>query len=88
VHAYWLAVRRSESPELPESRECFVVMTRQNYRVRVHELSAGQYRLLEMLNGDRTVAEAIQQASGLEITTVQDWLCQWTAKGFFENLGV
>jgi hypothetical protein len=87
AHTYWLSVRRDESParSVPEPAECFVAMTRQNYRVRLHELSAAQYPLLEMFDGRRTLAEAVQPAS-LEITLVRDWLCQWAAKGFFESL--
>lgn len=90
VHTYWLAVRHGESPELPEPARgaCFVAMTRQNYRVQLHELSAAQHACLEALDGRRTLAEAVHPAPDLELTAVRDWLCQWTIKGFFESLGV
>lgn len=90
VHTYMLAVRRGAHPALPAPAETFVVATRTNYRVRLYELSPPQYACLKALDGQRTVKQAFAQAahsSGGQpqhLITIQNWLCDWARKGFFE----
>jgi hypothetical protein len=94
VHAYWLAVRRGQDPQLPAPAEHFVAMTRQNYRVVLHELSASQYTFLQALDGDHTVDQVLNRDAGAgndrtpDIITVRDWLGDWAAKGFFANVNI
>jgi hypothetical protein len=94
VHTYLLAARRDEKPELPAPLESFVAMTRLNYRVRLYELSAPQYALLEALDGHHTIGQILNQglyAGGHRqpfVTTVRDWICDWADKGFFESIEI
>jgi hypothetical protein len=86
VHRYVLAVRREETPpDLPAPAETFVAMTRRDFRVTLHELSRDQHGLLESLDGQRTVAEAIGgRLSGLPAAKVREWLGEWAEKRFLE----
>jgi hypothetical protein len=89
VHTYMLAARRGERPALPAAARSFIVMTRQHYRVSLHELSSSQYTLLQALDGHNTVAEALDRAGGsrgISIARFREWLRDWIAKGFFESL--
>jgi len=83
VHTYWLSVRRGDSPELPEPAECFVAMTRQDYRVRLYELKPLQYKLLGLLDGRHSLAQAMAQTPDADIAAVRVWLSEWAAKRFF-----
>jgi len=94
VHTYMLAARRDENPELPAPLKSFVAMTRLNYRVRLYELSAPQYALLEALDGHHTIGQTLDRglsAGGRRqpsLTTVRDWLCDWADKEFFESIEI
>lgn len=89
VHAYMLAARRGESPELPAPAETFVAATRTDYRVKLYELSAPQYALLHALDGRQSIGRALERAAHAvghrpEVETARGWLCEWAGDGFFE----
>jgi Putative DNA-binding domain len=94
VHTYMLAARRDEKPKLPAPVESFVAMTRWNYRVKLHELSAPQYALLEALDGHHTIGHILNR--GLRdkdrgqpsLASARNWLCEWADKGFFESIEI
>lgn len=94
VHTYLLSSRRGESKGLPAPAESFVCMTRRDYRVLIHELTPAQYEFIRAIDGRQCVARALGPgASSVErprpsVSTVRDWLCDWTAKGFFERVEV
>jgi hypothetical protein len=95
VHAYMLAVRRDERAEIPAPLESFVAVTRRNYRVGMYELSAPQYAFLKALHKHQTIGQALNQSAQQRASwpppttnTVRNWLCDWTAKGFFESVEV
>jgi hypothetical protein len=90
VRDYLLAARRAEMPELPAPSENFVAMTRLNYRVVMYELTSTEYKILQALNSQPNMAEALQQAAlpSLSLATVKSLLCDWTEKGFILNMEV
>lgn len=94
VHTYMLAARRDEKPELPAPLKSFVAMTRLNYRVRLYELSAPQYVLLEALDGHHTIGQILKRdlSAGSphqpSASTVREWLCDWADKEFFESIEI
>jgi hypothetical protein len=94
VHAYLLAARRGQNPELPAAATSFVAMTRVNYRVRLYELHSSQYELLGALDGQQTVAQALDRGTGSgdckqsSAGTLREWFADWVARGFFETVEV
>lgn len=94
VHTYMLAARRDENPELPVPLKSFVALTRLNYRVRLYDLSATQYALLAAFDGQHTIAQILNRGLSSRaqrqpsITTIRNWLCDWSDKGFFESIEV
>jgi hypothetical protein len=89
VHSYLVAVRRGEAPGLPAARACFVGLTRQDYRIRLYELSPPQYAVLRALDGRHTVSQALARSPAIlgeeppSPATVRGWLADWAAKWFF-----
>lgn len=95
VHAYLLAARRGQNPELPAPAESFVAVTRRDYRVRLYELPARQYALLQALDGQRTIGQALNQMTppaGRQppppAAILRNWLCDWVTRGFLESVEV
>lgn len=88
VSQYFNAVRKKENPELPEPANTYVVMSRRDYVVRIHELTQPQHELLSALTTGKTLGElaagqANQQAF---IATARAWLGGWADKGFFSAI--
>lgn len=91
VHAYMLAVRRGEQPQMPAPNVTFVAATRVNYRVMLFELSAQQYAALKAFDGQHVLVDALNQIEPhfdpqLHVATIRDWLSDWALKGFFETI--
>ncbi len=89
VHAYMLAARRGEHPQMPAPRDTFVAATRMNYRVALFELSTQQHTLLKAFDGQRPLLGALNRLELLfgsqpQVATIRDWLCDWESKGFLE----
>lgn len=91
VHTYLLAARRGENPALPAAAKSFVAMTRLNYRVKLFELPSSQYELLRALDGQNSVAEALDRGAGsgdckqFSVGTLREWLGDWVARGFIDG---
>ncbi|MSR57259.1 MAG: DUF2063 domain-containing protein [Planctomycetaceae bacterium] len=90
VNDFFTAVRRRESPAVPESAAAWVAVTRHDYRVLRYPLVAAQYELLGALQAGATVAEAITLAAAVSTLpdeqfaiALRDWFYRWTAEGFF-----
>lgn len=94
VHTYMLAARRAGELPLPSPAESFVAMTRQDYRVKLYQLTAPQYALLKQFDGRRTVGEILVSRERAPLpqppssSDVRDWLWEWTVRGFFESIAV
>lgn len=91
VHAYMLAARRGELPGIPEPAANFVAVTRRKYLVEFYELSEPQHLFLRALAVGNSVSEALNQVNGIvdcqpSLKTIQNWLCDWTGKGFLETV--
>lgn len=86
VHAYWLAVREGGEPDLPAPAASFAAMTRRDFRVVLHEVSREAYELLGALDGERSMAEALDRAGQTLTPAARDGLADWAGKGFFERI--
>lgn len=91
VHDYLLACRRGMSPEHPAPARRFVALTRRNYRVGTFELRLEEYRLLSLLDGHRTLGEALRRYAVVcgdqrPDPPVRSWLCDWATKGFLRRV--
>jgi hypothetical protein len=92
VNDYFTAVREGEQPERPAPRQTFLALTRRNYIVRRHPLSAPQFALLDALAKGHTFGEAIalaaEQADDLDrlALDLNRWFANWTAAGFFQEI--
>lgn len=102
VHDYLLAARREKNAgeknagkpdaEMPAPAASFLAMTRRSYRVKMYELTASQYELLKIFDGEITVAQALDRcgngAGYAELATgsVVEWLEDWVGKGFFATM--
>jgi hypothetical protein len=92
VHIYLRASRGGETPELPAPLESFVALTRRDYRVMLSDLSSSpQYAFLQLLDGRRTVTQALREIAHPDCDTppvaaIRAWLSDWAAGGFFQAL--
>jgi hypothetical protein len=92
VHDYLIAASRGAEPEMPAPGERFVAMTRVNYRVKVYELTKLQYELLRRLDGDSTVAQALDRCAAFAdsrefvVDSVIELLDDWVAKGLLATV--
>lgn len=96
VNDYFTALRRAKPDEavaIPTERESFVALTRREWVVRRHPLSATQFTLLEALQQGRCVGEAIESIAPATETDMeqlaadlQSWFRTWTANGFFHSV--
>jgi hypothetical protein len=90
VHKYFTAVRRHESPELPDPTDTFLAVTRRRFVVRHYELSPPAHELLSALLAGISVGGAIRRAveiAGSDLARLPDdlgtWFHDWAAEGFF-----
>jgi hypothetical protein len=90
VHRYWLAVRENGAAEAPLAETTRLAVHRLDFHVRHHELSPGQFMLLQRLVGGWTLEAAL---AGLAVEEADDahdfggqvhaWFADWAALGFF-----
>ena len=85
VHRYVQAVRRGGAPDLPEPRRSWFALTRRRYRVVLHDLSPAQHAFLGACDGSRTIESALPSSAAPDTGNLRDWLCDWTALGFFRS---
>lgn len=96
LNDYYTAIRQASGDDaapIPGPAESYIAVTRRHYVVRRHDLIQEQYVLLEALQSERTIEEAITlaaSASELDDRTLSqnlhDWFRDWTQAQFFENL--
>lgn len=79
---------------LPEKRPSYVALSRREYIVRRHALSAVQFELLRAIAQGATLGEAIAATAErnpealVELTaSLETWFAHWAAAGFFRGLG-
>jgi hypothetical protein len=88
VHSYLLSARADAKPIIPDPAESCVVLTRQNYRVVLHEVPRVELELLRLLDGQRSLRHALEHGFGPDyeklqrISTIRKWLRDWLRKGF------
>jgi Putative DNA-binding domain len=94
VHHYAQALRQGSAPTLPTqppSAPTYLAITRLHYHTSARELSAAQWQLLQHCNGQRTAAQALQQAlrqlppaqrhPAPSDEQLQLWLCNFMQQG-------
>jgi hypothetical protein len=93
VHEYISAARRGEDPAPPAPSPTWLVVTRREYIVRRHSVSAPEFAVLESLIAGQTIGEAIvtalEQATldvGALENTLHQWFASWASGGFFQGL--
>jgi len=94
VHVYMLATRRGETLEIPNPVTSLLAATRKDYQVKLHDLTETQYLFLKALHGvNQSIGEGLTQVealigSPLPLSTLQNWLSEWSAAGFFESIEI
>ncbi|MCC6390451.1 MAG: putative DNA-binding domain-containing protein [Bryobacterales bacterium] len=87
VHSYRLAVCRGQRPDLPSPQRCFVAVTRHRYRVMTFEVDEDEYRILRLLDGRRSVSEALASVHpGLSAQKVRECLRAAYGRLYFSPL--
>lgn len=96
VNDYYTALRRAKPEDavpMPLAKESFLALTRRDYVVRRHALSATQFKLLQAILAGQPIGEAVQgalPADGAEVdqlaAELQAWFRAWTANGFFQSI--
>jgi hypothetical protein len=79
---YYTALRRAESPAVPDPAPSWMAITRRDYVVRRHVLSQPQAILLQALLQGQTIGEAIEAAAG-HVQNLDEFAGQ--LRGWFEN---
>ena len=79
---YFRAVRAHGDPLLPDPKPSFLIITRQDYIVRTHPITATQYHLLQCLVVGQTISEAIRNCSPTGNIDAA-WIKQWIDLGLF-----
>ena len=90
VHDYYATVRDGQDPVPPQPAETFLAVTRRDYVVRPHALSAEEYGVLAALAAGQSVGQAIglaARAAGSDLdrlaSKLRGWFQGWAANGFF-----
>ena len=93
LNDYYSALRRKESPPLPDPAPSWLAVTRRDFVVRRHGLTQRQFELLSALQAGESVGAAIEravQAPGDDLSTfadqLRDWFQIWSAEGFFQRI--
>lgn len=93
VHRYYEAVRKGETPVLPEPTTTFLAVNRRDYVVRHHELWHAGFTLLQSLLRGESISQAIRRASetgqsddGNLSTSLRSWFAEWAAAAFFQRI--
>jgi hypothetical protein len=93
VSRYFTAVRNNEAPTFPKAAETFLVMTRRDYIVRIHELTQVQYEVLSALVAGQTLSQVVNSIAKATdpnfrtlTSTLFAWINDWAEKGFFAGI--
>lgn len=95
VDDYFTAARGGRVPDgLPPCRPTYLALSRREYVVRRHALSAAQYRLLAAIVAGRTLAEALTSLAEADVDlpgrgelaeSAAEWFRLWARAGFFRR---
>ena len=91
INDFYTAMRQGQNPPMHEPRKTFVALSRRNYIVRRHALTADAHQILSALVAGKTLGEALAgltEASGLTPDTIRRWFEEWTAAGFFRAVAI
>ena len=89
VKMYFQEVRHRVNPKLPQAADTFLLITRWEYRVALHDLSRRQYDLFSALAAGNSVGSAItlisQPSEANQTLDAQAlrWIFDWAEKGLF-----
>jgi hypothetical protein len=93
LNAYYTAIRRGETPEIPQAQPSWLAVTRRDFVVRRHELTERQFVLLSALAAGETIGAAIERAAALPggnldqfALELGDWFRDWAANDFFQRV--
>lgn len=93
VHEVWAAAKDGAMPEACAARSCRVMIHRRHYVVERHELSAGQFALIEALADGCSLAESIGRGlreTGLptddSARLLHAWFADWMRLGIFVEI--
>ena len=89
VHDYVAAVHRGEAPALPAPRATPLAVSRRDYLVRFHPLFTDQHALLAVLDGRRTLGEALAALDvpePIDPAVLRSWLRAWLSDCFFARV--
>ncbi|MBS0266051.1 MAG: putative DNA-binding domain-containing protein [Planctomycetes bacterium] len=94
LNEFFTATARGTAIALPQAADSYLAITRRDYRVQRFVLSREQYLLLEALQEGASLGSALDCATRESSLTddelavrLQEWFHQWTAAGFFVELG-
>lgn len=95
VNAYYTAIRRGKSPELPRPSPSWLAVTRREFIVRRHELTERQFVLLSALAAGESIGAAIERAAeapGGDLDQfaldLGEWFRDWAANDFFQRVSI
>ncbi len=95
VNAYYTAIRRGESPELPRPAPNWLAVTRRDFIVRRHELTERQFVLLSALAAGEMIGAAIERAAATPggdldqfALDLGEWFRDWAANDFFQRISI
>jgi hypothetical protein len=93
VNDYFTAIRRGETPPIPESKTTHIAVTRRDYRVLRYPLEPAQCALLSALIDQQPVGAALERAATIApqsddhlADALHEWFRFWTAEGFFRDV--
>lgn len=93
LHRYYKAVRRGEAPAPPDGATTHLALSRRDYVVQQHELTAEEFAVLGGLVSGLTVGEAIVRPYEDAESFPDDlgerlrvWFERWSAEGFFRAI--
>lgn len=96
VLGYYTAIRSSAEEvqvDPPRPSDSFVAVTRRDWVVRLHDLSAPQYELLSCLIRGEPLGQAIgwafdacESGEGISTDDLRKWFAEWARLRFFKNI--
>lgn len=95
VNDYYTEFRQGRAAEIPTPRNTWVAIHRRDFVVRRHELTRGQFCLLQAIQAGMTLGTAVEAAAGAETANFGEWICQlpkwfqsWTAEQFLTGIEI
>lgn len=95
VHLYYAAVKRGDSPELPEPQPSFVAVSRKAFTVQHFALSANEFALLQRLKAGDPLGPALETVCGTDEDRLSEvgkqiasWFHAWMRTGLIVGLQI